>query len=1082
MTQQTKPFKVYQASAGSGKTYTIVKEYLGLCLRNEASTNNYTHILAITFTNKAANEMKKKIMDHLNSIINSNMSEQPKDMEADLIRELNIDRISLKNNAKLLFQKIIHDYSSFCVSTIDAFFQKVSRSFAKDLNLPAEFNVSIDEDEIADAITEHLGEQLGPNEPFLTKIIEDYFDIVFDSESKPAIADNIHSFVLTLFKEDTFQRNEQNQFKTQEQYDETVKFFYKEFKEFESSCQQFVQKFNQFVTDNNLSVADFNGKSKNACISLCNKLQEKKYELFTPTQLKVFESNNKWFSTTQPSNLTVGLDDLVLPFFSKYKQELPSYLFYKEQIKKLSFYALRSIIKDEIENYIGETTIVPISEFNKRINDILGDFSVPFIYERMGEQFKNIFIDEFQDTSVLQWQNIIPLVDNNLSNQNLNIIVGDGKQSIYRWRNGEVNQIVSLPLVYKKPDGAPVFEEMEQNFINNYSFDELQTNYRSFKNIVKFNNEYFSYCSETFLPEEVKAVYCGGEDGIHKALKIKQETHKKGEGLVQVELFDPEDKSDDAMLIRIKELIGELLDHGFHKSDIAILVRKNKQGSLTANYLNQEGIEVISPEAILLKSSEKVLLIISTLNYLINTNNEVAIADVLFHWNITHNIAFKGDVSQIFSKVNDIALGKSSIEEQMQIEPDLLQSLMSNAYSLYDLCSALIRVYGFNSLGDSFLNFLLDIVYKWQSTDEYGIQRFINFWEKKKSSLSIVTNDTDAVNIMTIHKSKGLEFPVVIYPFVLDNISPRNDRQFWFTAEELGLKPIPNVAKVQFSFSNDREKWNMQIPKLRKEENDKVKLDQMNLSYVAFTRPKQRLYIMTKDSASLDTSPINAFLKKNNEKNTEMGVTQIANDNGQTWPVIYRLGDPEQQRVDEKKDEEKVIGFFNESASGDWLNKINVEPTPSMFWMTDADSFEPREWGKLVHKILSEVEYPDDIDKVLQTYFDNGTIDRPTAQMLKKTFQKIVGNSIISEAFSSQAKVKNECELLTPEETKRPDRYAELPDKIYLLDYKTGQPKDDDIKQLAEYKAILQTIVSKNILAYLVYINKKENIDVKPIE
>ena len=234
MNPQNKPFKVYQASAGSGKTYTIVKEYLSLCLKSEASTANYSHILAITFTNKAANEMKEKITAQLNLIIDSDPNEAPQNMEADLIEELNIERNTLKNNAKLLFQKIIHDYSSFCVSTIDAFFQKVARTFAKDLNLPSQFNVSIDEDEVADAITDRIGEQLGVNNPFLTKILEDYCDMKFESDSKPKVAQNIHSFVTELFKESTFQKNEQNQFLTEEQYKETQEYFYKNINGFES--------------------------------------------------------------------------------------------------------------------------------------------------------------------------------------------------------------------------------------------------------------------------------------------------------------------------------------------------------------------------------------------------------------------------------------------------------------------------------------------------------------------------------------------------------------------------------------------------------------------------------------------------------------------------------------------------------------------------------------------------------------------------------------------------------------------------------------------------------------------------------
>ena len=1072
MNPQNKPFKVYQASAGSGKTYTIVKEYLSLCLKSEASTANYSHILAITFTNKAANEMKEKITAQLNLIIDSDPNEAPQNMEADLIEELNIERNTLKNNAKLLFQKIIHDYSSFCVSTIDAFFQKVARTFAKDLNLPSQFNVSIDEDEVADAITDRIGEQLGVNNPFLTKILEDYCEMKFESDSKPKVAQNIHSFVTELFKESTFQKNEQNQFLTEEQYKETQEYFYKNINGFESSCKEFLVQFDKFLNDNTLTANDFKGKSRSPILSLVNKLKEKKYELLTASQEKILDDDNIWYANDRIATLDYQFRDLTIPFIKRYQSEITNYLFLKEQIKQLSFYVLRSKIKAEIDDYIGEEMVVHISEFNKRINDILGDFSVPFIYERLGEHFKHIFIDEFQDTSILQWQNILPLIDNNLANQHLNMIVGDGKQSIYRWRNGEVGQIVSLPLVFNKPEKSPAFDIIEQNLVNNFNFNELDHNYRSFRNIVDFNNAFFLFGSNNYLSEEAKKVYVNNDEVLNKHVGIKQEGVIEEKGLVQVELFNPEEPMDEPMLTRIKELIEELLDHGFNKGDITILVRYNSKGSLVANYLHSQGIEVISPEAILLKSSEKVLLIISTLQYLIHSDNKVAIANVLYHWDATHVTDFKGDVSQTFVLVNDIADGKVSLEEQLQLKPHQLHSLLANAYSLYDLCSAIARVYGFNTVSDSFINFLLDKVYDWQSADAHGIERFLDYWDKKQNSLSILTNDTDAVKVMTIHKSKGLEFPVVIYPFVNDDIVKKTTKAQWFTPEQLGFQPIPNISKIQFTLSDSRSKWTPQVATLRKIESDKMQLDKMNLHYVAFTRAKQRLYVMTQASKDFDKMPINAFLQSPNSP-SDLDIKHVENETD--WPSVYQLGDPETNKVEKKNSEgnEQVFEFLNESSSGDWFNKISIDPNPSMFWATESRSFEPREWGLLVHQILSEVEHSEDLDRVLQPYIDDGTIDEPTANMLAKVFHDMVNEPTISEAFSAQAKVRNERELLTDDNTtKRPDRFAELPDKIYLLDYKTGQPNKDDIEQLAGYKRILQTMVTKPIYAYLVYLNE----------
>ena len=210
MNPKADSFKVFQASAGSGKTYNIVKEYLELCLKSPKTTANYSQILAITFTNLAANEMKAKIIRQLDDIIHSDPSTPPQGMEADLLKDLQLERAQLKENALLLFHNIIHDYSSFCVSTIDSFVQKLARSFAKDLNLPNQYNVSIDENEIADAITERIGERIGPQQPYLTQVLEDFSEQKFDQEKNNRIAPAIHEFIIKLFSEETFQQHEQN--------------------------------------------------------------------------------------------------------------------------------------------------------------------------------------------------------------------------------------------------------------------------------------------------------------------------------------------------------------------------------------------------------------------------------------------------------------------------------------------------------------------------------------------------------------------------------------------------------------------------------------------------------------------------------------------------------------------------------------------------------------------------------------------------------------------------------------------------------------------------------------------------------
>ena len=1065
--QPNKAFKVYQASAGSGKTYTIVREYLTLCLGSKESTSKYNQILAITFTNKAANEMKEKIKTQLLDIIDSDLSKEAKDMEAELIETLGIERVQLKENAKELFTKIIHNYSDFCICTIDAFVLKLARSFAKDLKLPSQFNVSIDEEDIAEAITNRIGDQIGAGDQLLSMVVEDFSGRKFDKEKSPKVANDIREFVKKLFSEDAFQKDEKNTFETKEQYIETRDFLQERTQPFEVKCEQFITRFETFKRRNHLGTDDFNGKSRSSCISFYKNIKKRTYEPISDKLLGIIKGEVKWYNADLPkqrgssaietldAEFKTAFDD----FGSYYQDNYGSYLFYKSQLDNLSLYVLRSKIKSEINAYIGEEEIVPIAEFNKRINKVMGDFSVPFIYERLGEQIRHLFIDEFQDTSVLQWQNLLPLIDNSLANNQMSMVVGDGKQSIYRWRNGEVRQITSLPLIFVKPEGAPAFDTIERNLINNFNFDELGTNYRSLQHIIDFNNDFFSFCiNKAFLSDENRKVYVEENNQFNKEVNIKQEYFYEDKGFVQVELFKSSD-DDELMLSRIKELIKDALNKGFKMKDVAILVRTNKIGSQIASYLNENDIHVVSADSIMLKTSDKVMLVVSTLDYLIHGDNPAIVATMLYYWKATHCQHFDGVTDGFFEKARMIAEGKTSLEEVLGLEPNTFKTILSRAYSLYDLCSAIIRISGFNVVGDIFLNFLLDTVFKWQSANETSIKGFLDYWENKKDKLTVVSDNADAVNVMTIHKSKGLEYNVVICPFLKDNIEARKANAIWVTPQELGFEPIPNIDKVQFSITSNSGTWTKETKRIYELECEKAKLDNLNLDYVAFTRAVQRLHILSYQAKDLKKNPLNAFLKEH--------------------PDHY--GDPETRKVQlKKKKASKVIDFLNESAASEWFNKIRIQPSPSMFWINPEDKMSPVEWGTFVHQTLSEVQHASDFDRAMMPHLDAGVIDQATADMLREQFQQMAHHPLISKAFSDEAKVKNECEILRADgHIIRPDRYAELPDRIYLLDYKTGKHDKEHHQQLHHYREVLKKIVKKPIEAYLVYLN--DTVEVVPV-
>ncbi len=1065
-------FKVFQASAGAGKTFTLIKEYLKLCLANKGAVTNFRNILAITFTNAAANDMKAKIVKTLLEIIDSEKVD-PKSMEAILMEELGISDAELKSNAQNLMTRIMHDYSSFCVSTIDAFVQKLSRSFAHDLGLPSQYSVSIDTDEVAETITEQLGLRISDQDDFLTRLLVDFSNNQFDSQRSTALESQLSDFIAKLMTEKAYQKDENNNIKNYSQYKQTLDFLKGKMQGFEQSIQQHLDDFGRLERQCGLR-DEFYAYGRNGFISYIRKLSAKTYEQPSPRFNGVLEKGNcfskegeKQLGKTQVDTINAALLPVLQAMKDDIEKGLGAFLFYKTQRDLLYLYALRAQIRMEFDALANEEEIVHISEFNKLLNTVMGDFSVPFVYERIGEHFRHVFVDEFQDTSVLQWQNLLPLIDNGLSSGNMSMVVGDGKQSIYRFRSGEVEQIVSLPEIYALPkdEREAAFRQFEQNLKDNFAFKNLDTNYRSFAQVVKFNNDFFESVY-TNLSSDLQKVYVSEKPGTKEKVDIVQKINKTdNEGLVQVELYDPENQPN-YCFDRVEAIIRDLTEtKGYQYSDIALLTRKSDYGSEMANNLNNHGIPVISQDSILLKSSDKVQLLVNTLRYLLYGDNETNVANVLFYWKLTQEPDFDGDISQVFGEVKAIANGEKAIEPVMGLgEAGLLQSSLSKATCLYDLCANLLRIFHFDTIHDAFLNYFMEEVFKSQYGIKEGVADFLTYWDTKQDKLAVMSANGNAVQIMTIHKSKGLEFPVVIYPEAIidldEKLNASKAAEEWLRPEDLGFEAIPNLDKVLFKLDSKAESMGEIAPKLVKKEKESNQLDNLNLLYVAFTRAVQRLYIIAKQGKADKPNIIRDFLKDNDH--------QVSGNEA----LVYRFGNPDFMKPKEKQKEEKKE-LTTESVAGDWFSKINVDSNPTMVWQSKSDKLLPREFGELVHQILAKIRTSSEIEAVLHPYTNDGTIDQETSIWIQERFMQMSQHPQIAPAFDPSAKVKTECEILYPsykDKVIRLDRFAELPDVIYLIDYKTGQKKEEHHNQVRTYANALREMTDKEIRGYLVYL------------
>lgn len=1055
LNQNNKPFKIYKASAGSGKTFTIVKEYLTLCLGDNADA--YREILAVTFTNKAANEMKAKILRFLLGISEGSSKGDIRQMRSYLISALGIEERELIRRAKQLYINILHNYSDMAVCTIDSFVQRLSRSFAKELDLPGQYSVILDNDDLIDEIIQRLSDEIGKDQ-FITKILSEFVEFNLSEETSWNVKKLIGEFIEKLLSEDAYRKGNYKNFidLDEEKYKTIKKYVHSENEKTKESLSLIIKDIE--AEENRLGITDldYNGKAKTGLPSVKKKMQEGKSSVTTATIEKILSGEKNW-----NDDKSLVSDNSIVSVYSnaieKYKSLYSKKLIFETIEKDLYLYVLRNHVFELIREYIAETSQVHISEFNKRISDILGDCSVPFIYERIGERYRHYFIDEFQDTSVLQWQNFLPLMENSLSFGNMNMIVGDAKQSIYRFRSGEVEQIINLPKIYKRPEGEFGLR-CEEQFVSSAQKMTLGTNFRSSKNVIKFNNTFFRYAGRLLKSGDV---YNDAEQVYDP---------QKPDGFVSVEVFHGEMKTAEYKEKVKASILKQILDlhkQGVDYKDITILVRSNSDGTDIADYLVANGIEVLSAESVLLQSSDKVQLIVNTLKLMVDDKNPVT--------KLAIDYFACGDARPCVS-TNDYA-----------------------SYNIYDTCVQICKSNNFNILEDVFLQYFMNMVHEWQSRHSAGISDFLEFWEKKKSKLAVqITGDLDCVNIMTIHKAKGLEFKVVIYPYADTNLkSSFTQSEIWIQcADNQYTKDIPYLDAFLLKLSKEKLTGTI-FEKLVETENNKTMLDNLDIMYVAMTRAKNMLFVYTNDKKpseksdnsynlftdffedSLldiqhkknpsDDAAFDDFFVHNNEFGIVEGEEQTSFNYGNFDATLLNI-----KEKDTKDDEVKILELKEgEQASTtlNWFDKLQVDADPTMIW-AEKGSFMPEEWGSLVHQILSKIKTIDDAERALRPYVNDGTIDEEQAAKLLDTFRKVTDIPELKPAFSADAVVKNEMDIHTYDgRIIRPDRYAETPNGTILIDYKTGKAHEEYFNQLQDYTAaLMQMNGNQSINAYLVYL------------
>lgn len=1042
--------KVYKSSAGSGKTFTLVLEYLGLVIQNPT---NYRNILAVTFTNKAANEMKVRIIRAL-WLLSSNSTSESTYRELlinKLISEYGYTKALIQANAAEAFSGVLHSYSDFNVSTIDSFIYGLVRNFTRELGLPSHFEIELDDDQMANLINHEIITRIGLDSP-LTDALITWVLTKMDDDEHWGIESDIRSFIKELLKERSFLVKRSNELLTTDDFADIRRILNSSIADFESQISEIGHQLLDLLKSVSIQPEQLSGKSKGIGPVIRKLAEAEIAKAFDSKVLhNVFEGSVALIPKNAAPDLVKafqtiehGFNDLIGQLKKQHESSYKIYRFHLLIRPSLYLFSLNESIRGIISETALEQQLVHISEFNKRIADLLAFAAVPYIYERIGDRFHHYLIDEFQDTSILQWHNFLPLIENSLSQGYSNLIVGDGKQAIYRFRGGEVGQFIALPKIFgdSKSDSLHSIESVLER---NTTFFNLEINYRSDATIVDFNNRFFSYLLQ-YIPESFQKVY----------EKHKQDSQSKDDlGLVQIEFLEKADESDADQLVldSLVSRIEDVLNDGYSFYQIAILVQTNQRANFIAQALSNLSFPVVSSDSLLLSSSEKVKLIISYLRFYIqpwDAVNRLELIDYL----ISLQLVEVNESNREHQLLKLSALSELEIVSYIQRIAGITSETL-DGLGCYEMVVTLIHHFNLNSPTDPYLIFLLQEIYRFEQRPKSSIGAFLIHWNERlgKSSLA-VPESIDALRIMTIHKAKGLEFPVVIYPFADAYLNDSRVRNEWV---DFGPYAIGKLESGLMRLKRDFLQTPFDLVYFKDQENRK--LDLVNLLYVVLTRAAERLYILVKPGNEKIAFSVPNFLK---------GFLEFRGE----WQAdrhIYSFGNAKEQEPKSIGSQNHQVNMESGYIQPDWTNRMEIKlPDTDFIGLGDKG---PTAKGILLHDILSEIDTIGDFDRILSQYNSLGLINKVEIDQINAIKIALEEYPVIRSCFSAAVKSRTEAVILSERgDLLRVDRISRLKDRIVVIDYKTGMSSDEHYKQLEVYKTEIESIEQKPVEAYLMYL------------
>lgn len=1114
------PLKIVKASAGSGKTFSLTVHYLSLLLAKES---NYREILAVTFTNKATAEMKERILSVLQGLALGDQSRKIDDYRKLLLEEHpQLDSISLQEKARRIYRRILHDYAHFSVSTIDGFSQKVIRSFTYELNLDAGYAIEMNSNKVKRDLTIMLNNLLD-EKPELLEWIINYAEQKIGNNENWNYRNQLMSLAGLIFSEN-FQ--EFDSYVLSADSDRIFNLLNQEVAEktstFLQALSEGIENFQQAFRGLSIQEADLSGKSRNKFIAASKvnsnifktsitDLDDKvfaKFEVLLAEPEKIFVDQQKDY---RPEFL-----DAVLPALEaimELKRIFPAFIAYQAVQNNLYFLRLLKEMSDLLSLWRKENSSQLISDAQVLLNKIgLDENSDPtFIWEKIGNRYNYFLFDEFQDTSRIQWKNYSPLLLNALANtqgkQHEHLIVGDVKQSIYRWRNGDW-RILLQQVEQQVGDGFHLQGDALNEFIHH---GNLQTNYRSLPNIIKLNNYLFEHIP-SLLQEALNSKVLeslsgemaewwhntGNDQMLVKAYQDSIQTippHLIGEGKPQgsieisfLPVRDGRFRKNQVIEESVKNLcdkIGDWIGNCRYKANqIGILVRSNAQAKLMIQelmrYKNEQGMdfEVVSGDALTLVSNNAISLLIETFRALVYQSDKhvIHLANMSYLYQILQgNSDFTADAWLKF-KQNRIDQLAEVLPIQLIEQWNSLQKM-----PLVHLTEKLIETYqlGTTSTHLPYLLAFKDMVTQFSSKGERGLIQFLEFWEEDGDKAVLPSNGKiDAIEVTTIHKSKGLAYDVVMIPFCSWNLDGMTNGDFWIDVQDT---PFASLGKIPIKYTSGLGKSIFFQQYF--EEMLFNYMDALNTFYVATTRAKEHLYISAPQFKNINSKDPEAApnFEIKNEYISDL-VYQVLDDEKAVFPLTDCQLDIQEvivtERYETSENEGLKFALSNYPMSAELeraLERSTKRSINNILMMEEAARY-----GVLAHEIISTAEKETDIAQLVDQYIEEGILVPEERTELMQEIHEIWHHPQIHTWLTSDYKVWNEASIITSEgKTLRPDKVFSKDGETIVLDFKFT--KGDYIEhkyQVGTYMDALKHVGYKQIKGYLYYAKTKELVEV----